>query len=421
MADNINNYFQLIAGQRDTPVGGTSRATNKIICSPKDPSMIVDVFNHRIFANDINDTLKNKLPFVFIEEYSLVTNSLINQFRYFADLTTSIGATIPGQVVQGSAEYLKDTNWAKNIWNSITGVAESITSSAVGKSITDFTQTAADTTLNAIRNQLPKLPGSKFNEALIGPALSPYDGLYQVEPTGFRYIMPYFEDKHYDINNKFVDNFTGFLGSETETMKYAPNVFKMGTELIRKVSESFLSYTPGAYSAPSTYVEVPQYFASGDYETVTVKFDLLNTFNKDDLQKNYDLLFLLAFQNLPYREDIVRISPPKIYTLYIPGQMYLPFCNIKSIKVDYVGNRRILNLKKYSYQTDGVNSTDQSVIVPDCYRVSIEFISMVKPAANFMIVPQINSTVVGADTTIRSAEQTLPPQAPTSDLFTNIA
>jgi len=388
-------------------------STDKKELKPTNGKQLVDVLNHRIFANDINENLKTKLPFIFIEEYSLLTSSLINQFRYFQDIGNPSNMK---DIVDTYQRGLTNTVGNSGLFGLVAGALNGLTD-LVQKAADTIAAPAAEGIIAGVNNTLNlNARTSTFNSTLIGPSLKPYEGLYNVASTGFSYFMPYFEDKHYDITNKFTDNFTGFLGTETEAMKYAPNIFKAGTELIRKVSESFLSFSPGAVNSPSTYVEVPQYFTAGDYEEITVKFDLLNTYSPQDLQKNYDLLFLLAYQNLPYREDIARISPPKLYSLFVPGQMYLPYCYMKSMKVDYLGNRRNLPLLKYSSTNNGVEHTKQNVIVPDCYRVTITFISMVKPAANFMIVPEIASVEAQPEsTTINSGERinfTPPPTPP---------
>lgn len=391
--ENDINYFILDKSKSNDSLSNT-KVTDRVVALPKSNQefTLVDVFQHKIFANTSSEALRNKLPFIFIEEYSLISNSLINQFRYFGDILNlkSITDASSRQIENITSSSLDSiVNFVKNV-------------AGVNLSLPDLTPN-----LDKIKsNYIPTLTQeSTFNEQLLGPSLKPYDGLYQTKKTGFRYIMPYFDDKNYDINNKFADNFSGFMGVETQPLKFAPNIFKMGADMVKNTGEAFLGFSPGAYSSPSTYVEIPQYFTAGEYETYTVKFDLLNTFNFEDIQKNYDLLFLLAFQNLPYREDIAKIVPPKLYTLLIPGQIFLPYCHMKSIKVDYVGNRRQLkNIKKYSYTSNGLIKQEQNIIIPDCYRVTIEFLSMVKPASNFMLVPDIQVTeqtalITAAETT----------------------
>lgn len=408
-------------------IGDAAKVTKRVVAKPlKNNFQIVDVFNHKIFANEINDTLKKKLPFVYIEEYSLISNSLINQFRYFGSIT-NLQQVIQGQadaVSQVAGEVQSNTiggTQIKSIFETIAGVTGYI-SNATGA--TDLARSIDPAKI------LPKISSqnlkqSTFSSQLVGESLKPYNGLYQTIPTNFRYIMPYFEDKYQDINNKFVDNFTGFMGVETQPLKFAPNIFRAGADMVKNVGEAFLSLPTGkggAYNSPSTYVEIPQYFSAGEYDSYTVKFDLLNTFSVKDVQKNYDLIFLLAFQNLPFREDIARIVPPKLYTLLIPGQTFLPYCHMKSIKIDYIGNRRQHELYKFNYHNltgTKLPKDLQSVIVPDCYRVTIEFLSMVKPASNFMLVPDIRVTestgLITAAEVVNDTQPTFtPPETPTT-------
>jgi hypothetical protein len=444
MADE-GDIFKLVT---ETPngnnFGGNTRVTNRVVAKPKTYNgySLINVLDYKIFANEMNETLREKLPFIYIEEYSLISNSLINQFRYFGDIIrydeVVAGIKQTAGIVAGAVSTNPDgtktsvesvfgsvLGWLGGAVGNIVGGTVNTIDSALG--VSDLANSAA----NAINPEkilpyiTPTVSESTFNSQLIGQSLQPYNGLYQTTPTGFKYIMPYFEDKNYDINNKFVDNFTGFMGVETQPMKYLPNVFKAGADMVKSVGEAFLSMPAsigggGAYNSPSTYVEVPQYFAAGEYDSYTVKFDLLNTFNVKDVQKNYDLLFLLAFQNLPFREDIVKIVPPKLYTLLIPGQIFLPYCHIKSIKIDYIGNRRQLELYKFNYHNISENELPkdkQLVIVPDCYKVTIEFLSMVKPASNFMLVPNIranrsNIPLINA-AEITSPEKPIPKTQPT--------
>jgi len=455
------DIFELTIGNTDgiAKFGGDTRVTSRVVAKPKlNNFQIVNVFDYRIFANDLNNILKQKLPFVFIEEYSIVSNSLINQFRYFGDIIRYdevVGGIKQTARVIGDATIGLDN--IKSAKDNIEGLASWIgsiysrTADAIGAvvpagvaSVAASAGALAGGVADALnpKNILPfitpNINESSFDEQLLGPSLKPYSGLYQTQPTGFRYIMPYFDNKMHNINNKFVDNFTGFMGVETQPLKNLPNVFKAGADMVKSVGEAFLSIPRslgggGAYNAPSTYVEIPQYFAAGEYDSYTVTFDLLNTFDFKDIQKNYDLIFLLAFQNLPYREDIVNIVPPKIYTLLIPGQIFLPYCHMKSIKVDYIGNRRQVEIKKFINKT-GITTNilpkeEQNIIVPDCYRVSIEFLSMVKPSSNFMLTPDIkvtesSSLITSAEilsqTTPKPPEKTAPIAPTTTTSNTNL-
>lgn len=391
------NYFNFRFGETIGKNIGTNFLKPVIATPASGPRGIIDLFEHRLFANTPSSNFINKLPFGIIQEYSLLTNSLVNQASYFSSFTQV--ANIPGPVAvpnnRGDSSYFE--SFFSDLVSGYQGLATAGLQAAGG---------VASAVLSRVGNT--NSSPSAFKPDKVGAAFKPYNGLYQTAPTGFTYVFPYFDDVKYNISNNFKDNFSGFLGTgDTSSFKYIPNVFKIGGDLLKNIAENFLSVTPGAYNQPSTYIEVPQYFAAGDYESYTFKFNLLNTYEPGDVQKNFDILFLLAFQNLPFREDIVKVQPPKLYTIFIPGQTFVPYAFIKSFKVNYLGNRRIVSLKKYALQGDTSPpvASDQRCIVPDCYQVEITFSSLIKPSSNQLLTPDISVTNGSAQiTTAQLAE-----------------
>jgi hypothetical protein len=73
------------------------------------------------------------------------------------------------------------------------------------------------------------------------------------------------------------------------------------------------------------------------------------------------------------------VDPPCIYELTIPGRGFYPYAYISALQVDHVGTRRILK-----------NSIGKDVIVPDAFKVHIEFKSLTSDVNNF-IVPAMGS------------------------------
>ena len=71
---------------------------------------------------------------------------------------------------------------------------------------------------------------------------------------------------------------------------------------------------------------------------------MLNTVDQYDIIRNWQLLFLLTYQNRPNRIDRVQIAPPKIYEAMIPGVWYCRHAYISNLSVDFVGNRRKMTL-----------------------------------------------------------------------------
>lgn len=385
--DSEINYFNLqVAKDFNTTKSNVIAAVE---AQPTAPGLVIDVIkDHRLFANNRGniDAIAEKMPFVYVIENKLLTSSLVNQYSYFQPLlkteTELQGVSNPQRGKLGSA-LDAIINFGKNLVNISSDAALATARTLIG----EVSQTAS----------------------LDWAPLAPYNGLYNMKPTGFQYAFPFYSDNSFDVNNKFTDNFSGFLGmGDVPSVGKIPNVFKTGSEVIKSVSETFLSYSKSSYMSPATYVEIPQYFAPGEYETITINFDLFNTYDQSDVQKNYDLLFLLAFQNLPFREDISRVQPPKIYSLSIPGQTYLPYCYMKSFKVTYKGNRRLIkDVNKYEQESPNTSPTPkkQRVIIPDCYGVQIEFLSLVKPSGNFLLVPDIRVESPSSSVNVRTIEQ----------------
>jgi len=162
---------------------------------------------------------------------------------------------------------------------------------------------------------------------------------------------------------------------------------------------------------PGTFIEKPKFFqydTAGD--TVTVSFPLFNTIKRTDkipYQQNYELLWILAFQNKPYRTSFSRISPPKLYTLTVPGQKYMPYCYISDMKIDFGGTRRNLPVSIPAPGTD-TNFNTVQISIPDVYMVSITFTSLLADVANRMIDSGFTSKKISVGTVSRPS-----PAAPT--------
>jgi hypothetical protein len=97
-------------------------------------------------------------------------------------------------------------------------------------------------------------------------------------------------------------------------------------------------------------------------------------------QQNYELLWLLAFQNKPYRTSFSRIVPPRLYNLAVPGLKYFPYCYLKNMTVDFKGTTRKLDVSL----PIPVNTTIQAPI-PEAYEVTLTFSSLIADTGNLML------------------------------------
>ena len=349
---------------------------------PTDGSGIVSVIkNLRFTGSDLTDYTLNRIPFCLLKEYELRTNSSINSLLYilqgsgyssadFVSGITNLGGILksnaPGGVAQAAAAAAPPLKAAINQGSTTLG-------------INDFISKGAQVLKDGVTDIVDLL---KAKEVLPG-SLKPYQGLYIRQPTGFKYILPYFKNVKKGISNSFSTTDSGMLAGNW-----------VGS-LSKKVSDKVDEFVKTAlFTSPGAYIEQPKFFNIGEEgPTYEVTFHLINTINKDDVQKHYDFLFLLAFQNLPYRKDLARLRLPCIYSFTLPGEIFLPYAYIKSMTVDFVGNRRILNSLRHplnnSIMTPGT-------VVPDVYEVTLTITGLNADMGNFMVndyLVNINSTL----------------------------
>ena len=140
-----------------------------------------------------------------------------------------------------------------------------------------------------------------------------------------------------------------------------------------------------------TYVERSKSFNyPTDGEEFTFTFPLINTGSAtyDDVIKNWQLTFLLLYNNRPARKNASVIEQPKVYEVYIPGVKYMPFAYIQSLQIDFQGARRQMKIPlppgANSRTNTLVNSYTYDAIIPDAYMIKISLKGLIAESKNFM-------------------------------------
>ena len=245
------------------------------------------------------------------------------------------------------------------------------------------------------------------NSLLDDPLLSAYKNLYPSVNTGWRYVFPYFDDYYNSSQNVFGED------SGAQNML---NLISAGAETLQNIAG-----IAGALSRPfgfSFQEKAKFYNFPSEGEEFSFTFPLINTGSVtfDDVVKNWQLIYLLLYQNKPARIDRNIIEPPVFYEVSIPGQKFLPFCYITNIAVDFKGSRRELNFNldfqnintneslpenfADNFNASGLNefasntptrdiassstSTEFTAIIPDAYVIKITLKSLVTETRNFM-------------------------------------
>lgn len=229
----------------------------------------------------------------------------------------------------------------------------------------------ANDALQSLQNIIP----THLNvESLASDVLKPYEGLYITEDTKFLYNIPYFNDNFNTVSNQF--------GEQDQAFSVNP----MGVQNLTNAMRDFAMGLSTTFNmtAPGIYIEKPQFFQFGHSygDVVNLTFPLINTgwATFEDVVKNWQLIFMLVYQNKPNRRSRDLIDPPCIYEVTIPGVKYYPFAYINRMSVNFKGARRRMNVP-VPY---GGGITNINTIVPDAYVIDIQLQSLIPESQNFL-------------------------------------
>ena len=196
-------------------------------------------------------------------------------------------------------------------------------------------------------------------------------GIYLTEETGFKYALPYLNGP-IGVNSNWGDEGSGALNG----------LINAGMSIIDEISKITNVTQPGVY------IQKPKYFNfEQEGKSVSFNFPLLNTVTNDkafDYKSNYELLWLLTYQNKPFKTSFARTTPGKIYTVEIPGVVSMPYAYISEMSIDFRGTIRQLPVdtpKKYNAP------------IPEAYVVNITFTSLITDFANTMQGSGFTSTI----------------------------
>lgn len=333
-----------------------------------------------------------EVPYVLLTEKRLKTNALASQLKY------SFGGAIQG--VSNVSKYVQSlgsnaNSFVNTIRKYASKASESISSAgnAIGGSSEELQSIARDLT-----SQL-----SSDDKELQDYFLRSYQDLYITEMTSFKYYLPYFDDYLNSAQNVFGD---GEAGPGLGLLRTLSDM-AVGIGDVLGVAQAPLGFS---FQERAKFYNFPQ-----DGEEISFSFPLINTGSStyDDVLMNWQLIFLLLYQNKPARLTRSVIEPPVIYSLYIPGQKYLPYCYLKNLTVQFKGSRREMPISIpivesefiqspqdnsfYNAQniTDNTNipnvtqvatgnSFNTTAIIPDAYMLTFTFQSMVCETRNFL-------------------------------------
>lgn len=308
--------------------------------------------NHKTQAGQL---YRAEVPRIELIEKKILVNAIVNQAFY----SVATGVSKVGDVSAEVGKFFSEQS------SKLTGTGSSVLG-GLGSNITN--------SVNYLKEGVSKIANKVGLNGQFDGVLSPYDGLYLTENTGWKYNIPYFENLNNEISNTFgdLDN-----SAFAELAAGIGSFIKAGIDLIN-------------IKEPGTYIERTKMFQFADGgDDFTFEFPLLNTANATfiDIVKNWQLVFLLIYQNRPQRISRDIIEPCVIYEVLIPGVKYTPYAYIKRLSVEFLGARRTMKLPIPQLNNNGQSLTTAEsfeTIVPDAYKISITMSSLVAETKNFL-------------------------------------
>lgn len=398
----MSSFFNIVpvrsSTEEEVSSPSSEKKPEKLIAKPSSGSGVFDVIQScRFTGNDIPPALKNKIPYCILKEHRLTTNAAISLASYFLNQDGGEAA------VQNSINEL--TSQLNLDPNRRIPELRDIPSNVGLEGAPDITKRRAIQSISEKLGYNPLLKQGAGSGLAPEPntenfyefPLSVYSGLYLTKPTGFQYILPFFNSSRTDISNEFSstqDKNTGGYFSDYISRFDIKQALTSAGGSYEQIAQTIQPTQPGVY------IENPKFynFNRGN-ESYDIEFTLINTYDPGTsdnsmIKRHHDFIFLLTFQNLPFRRTFTNIDPPKIYSFTIPGQIYLPYAFISKLTVEFVGNRRLISITS----PDGSGTRD--TIIPEAYLVRLTVAGLTAPAGNFMLAKQlsnIKTNTIGID------------------------
>jgi hypothetical protein len=309
----------------------------------------------------------DKIPCVFLTEREQLLSSLISGALYYLNASA------------GAVKAIGESDFVKSILGKMSE-SSSDAFKAVGSAGKDF--------INSVQNIAG---GTADDRALLKQHnLKSLEGIYFTKPTGFQYRLPMYGSPSMGT------------GDWSDASGGADNILKTAIEGGQMIADNVMNMVN--FAQPGVYIEKPKYFQGVKGREESVTFPLVNTVRRgthSPVQQNYELLWLLAFQNKAYKTSFARTPPPKIYSVNVPGQFSMPYAFISGMDVKFMGTTRKTTVFVPSGNGEGViGSKPITTPIPEAYQVTLKFTSLIGDYGNTMLSDAFTTSITNNRVTI---------------------
>jgi len=290
-------------------------------------------------------TNRDLVPSVELREYRITSSTLIQSFIQQA--RSSVDA------VGGTGE------------NIVSGVKKGL--SILGFSITDADiSNWLDSTINVTNQSF----------------LDPYKHLYPVKPTDWIYTFPFLTNQNQRTSNDWSNTDNGEVGGAVkETMTDSVAGGAIGN-VLNALQVASKTSKIGNLFEPGSYTETIKHYTPSEGESYKVNFTLYNTIQYSDIQRNWELCFILTYQNRSNRRSVSLLDPPVIYSVSIPGVSQMLYAYISNLEISNMGTSRYVDF-------DGIGRK----LIPEAYNISFDLKSLLTPTQNLLLYAHTNSKI----------------------------
>lgn len=393
-ASNINNVPTIVPGSPSAPPVSAGTPVSRESSPDIQPAMAgtpakssVDVVNdfpwtkHGVGA-------RSKVPQIVLKEKNIQTSPYVTTLINSA--LDSVGAVSDTAVQAGgiavSLSSAANVNTSSSNVNAVANGAISGTAAAIGK-VSSGIQAA----ISSLAERLDSV-GSAY-DAPSSNFLKTYQGLYILKPSGFIYTFPLgSEALSMSNHNAFGEStetgttFAGGDGGAANPFTLLAGIKGAVSEVAKNIQQVGGILQPGSYFEKSKFFDMPK-----DGDSWDIDFTLSNvgdgkTSSAETISRNFNLIFLLLYQNTPGRRSRSLIDPPAMYEVFIDGVNYAPYAVFKEINITPLG--RIITKTIPFPQNKNVRGGSFGTIstaIPEAYRVRITVQSLHARTRNFIL------------------------------------
>jgi hypothetical protein len=231
-----------------------------------------------------------------------------------------------------------------------------------------------------------------------------YEGLYDHRnPSDFVYWLPFFSKDCYSVNNSWsqVDGLDTLIQMQSQIAQLTLDSAVAVKDAFARTNDkdkngspditSTLSVAKDVYLAnlasqfPSIgLIDPPSLWETSEPREISFEFPLFNIDGDEStIVKNWELCYILSYQNAVNKRNFFTAIPPVYYSVYIPGVYHTKAAYIKTLSIDNVGH-----IRKMSLPIDG--SALRDVNIPDAYSIKITLKDLLVPSKN-LLVGSVNS------------------------------